>query len=69
VRSGYTVTLGRAPTEQETTDAVQFIKDQTEAYKKDGKPDAERLALNRLVPGVDGVKRVYLCGLRKHRKK
>ncbi len=48
VRTGYTITLGRAPTEQETTDAVQFIKDQAEAYKQDGKPDAERLALTDL---------------------
>ena len=45
VRTGYTITLGRAPTEQETTDAVQFIQDQAAAYKKDGKPEAERLAL------------------------
>jgi hypothetical protein len=48
VRSGYTITLGRAPTEQEATDAVQFIQAQADAYKKDGKPDAERLALTDL---------------------
>ena len=36
---------GRAPTEQETADAVQFITDQAESYKKDGKADAERLGL------------------------
>ena len=45
VRSGYAIALGRAPTEQETGDSVQFIKDQMEAYKKDGKADAERLGL------------------------
>ncbi len=45
VRSGYTIALGRAPTEQETADSVQFIKEQAEAYKKDGKADAERLGL------------------------
>ena len=45
VRSGYTIALGRAPTEQETADSVQFIKEQAEAYQKDGKADAERLGL------------------------
>jgi hypothetical protein len=45
VRSAYTIALGRAPTEQETADAVQFIKEQAEAYQKDGKADAERLGL------------------------
>ncbi len=45
VRTGYAIALGRAPTGQETADSVQFIKDQAEAYKKDGKADAERLGL------------------------
>ena len=45
VRSGYAIALGRAPTEQETADSVQFIEEQAEAYKKDGKADAERLGL------------------------
>ena len=45
VRSGYAIALGRAPTGQETADSVQFIKEQAEAYKKDGKADAGRLGL------------------------
>ena len=42
------IALGRAPTDQEAADAVQFIQEQAAAYKKDGKPDAERLALTDL---------------------
>ncbi len=45
VSSGYAIALGRAPTEQETADSVQFIKDQAESYRKDGKADAGRLGL------------------------
>jgi hypothetical protein len=45
VRSGYLTALSRAPTEQEAADAAAFIKDQTESYRKDGKADADRLAL------------------------
>ncbi len=45
VRSGYATALGRAPTEQETEDALRFIEEQAAAYKKDGKADADRLAL------------------------
>jgi len=45
VRSGYARALGRPPTDQEAADAVQFIQDQAAAYLKDGKADAERLAL------------------------
>ncbi len=45
VRTGYAIALGRAPTGQETADSVRFIQDQSAAYKKDGKADAERLGL------------------------
>jgi hypothetical protein len=45
VRAGYETVLGRAPMEQEAADAAAFIKDQTESYRKDGKADADRLAL------------------------
>ncbi len=48
VRAGYAVVLGRAPTNQEAEDAVQFIQVQAAAYKMDGKPEAERLALTDL---------------------
>ena len=48
VRSVYALALGRPPTEQETSDAVQFTQDQAASYKKDGKADADRLALTDL---------------------
>ena len=45
VRAGYMRTLGRAPTKQEAADAARFIEEQAAAYRKDGRADADRLAL------------------------
>ncbi len=52
VRAGYTITLGRAATEQETTDAVQFIKDQADAYKKGRQARGRTAGDDRHVPGI-----------------
>jgi hypothetical protein len=45
VRSGYAIALGRAPRDQELADSVQFIREQAESYKADGKADGRALAL------------------------
>jgi hypothetical protein len=45
VRAGYAAALGRPPTADELEASEQFIKEQADAYVKDGKADAQRLAL------------------------
>jgi hypothetical protein len=45
VRSGYAIALGRAPRGEELADSVQFIREQAESYKADGKADGRALAL------------------------
>jgi hypothetical protein len=41
VQTGYNIALGRSPTEPELADTVAFLKAQLEAYKADGKSEAE----------------------------
>jgi hypothetical protein len=45
VRSGYTLALGRAPTDDELAASVEFLNQQMDAYKADGKTDGRRPAL------------------------
>jgi mono/diheme cytochrome c family protein len=45
VRAGYAIALGRGPSEQELSESVRFVQEQTAAYQKDGKADARQLAL------------------------
>jgi mono/diheme cytochrome c family protein len=45
VRAGYAIALGRGPSEQELSNSVNFIQEQTAAYEKDGKANARQLAL------------------------
>jgi mono/diheme cytochrome c family protein len=45
VRSGYLIALARPPSDHEFKDSLQFVREQIESYKTDGKPDPTRLAL------------------------
>ncbi|HEY1861898.1 MAG TPA: DUF1553 domain-containing protein, partial [Gemmataceae bacterium] len=45
VRSGYSLALGRAPTDEESAASIEFLKQQLDAYNTDGKTDGRRLAL------------------------
>ncbi len=45
VKKGYMTALGRLPTEDELKDSVEFLQQQVESYKKDGRGDAQHLAL------------------------
>jgi hypothetical protein len=45
VRSGYAVTLGRAPTERELAESLRFVEEQRASYRAERKADARRLAL------------------------
>src|SRR5262249_1347274 len=45
VRSGYAIALARAPRTEELADSVQFLREQMESYKADGKPNGRELAL------------------------
>jgi cytochrome c553 len=45
VRRGYLLAVTRPPTASELDDAVQFLQEQAKAYKADGKPNADFLAL------------------------
>jgi hypothetical protein len=44
VKEAYLSALGRIPAESEMSDAEEFLKGQTAAYEKDGKPNAASLA-------------------------
>jgi mono/diheme cytochrome c family protein len=45
VNRAYLIALGRAPRQEEGTDATDFIHSQSERYKKENKPEPELLAL------------------------
>src|SRR5207237_9088513 len=45
VRSGYMLALGRAPTADELSDSVEFVKQQMDAYRADGKQETRKLEL------------------------
>jgi hypothetical protein len=45
MRAGYALALGRPPTEEESADSVEFLKQQMDVYKAEGKADARKLAL------------------------
>jgi mono/diheme cytochrome c family protein len=45
VRSGYLIGLARPPSDSEFKDSLQFVREQMESYKADGKPESARLAL------------------------
>jgi hypothetical protein len=45
VKEGYLRALGRMPSPSEMSDATEFLRGQTTAYEKDGKPKAASLAL------------------------
>ncbi|MFL5243722.1 MAG: DUF1549 domain-containing protein [Gemmataceae bacterium] len=45
VRRGYMTALSRQPNAEELKESVEFLKQQVESYKKDGKGDAQHLAL------------------------
>ena len=63
VRSGYALALGRAPTEQEAADAVRFIEEQADGVPEGRQGGRGSAGADGLLPGADGVERVYLCGL------
>src|SRR5262245_66675127 len=44
VKRGYLLALGREPTAAELASARAFLKEQTAAYRAEGKGDAEQLA-------------------------
>jgi mono/diheme cytochrome c family protein len=45
VRSGYAIALARTPRPEELADSVQFLREQMESYKADGKANGRELAL------------------------
>jgi hypothetical protein len=45
VTSAYGIALGRTPTARELAESVAFLKEQTASYEKDGKSNAQHLAL------------------------
>jgi hypothetical protein len=45
VRSAYYRALGRLPSAEESADSLEFLQQQIDAYKADGKPDPRKLAL------------------------
>ena len=45
VHRGYLTALGRPPSDAELADALEFLKQQSDAYAADGKPDGRALAL------------------------
>jgi hypothetical protein len=45
VKRGYMTALGRQPNDEELKDSIEFLQQQVESYKKDGKGDAQHLAL------------------------
>ena len=45
IRAAYLLTLARQPTARELADGVQFLREQSTAYRVDGKQKPERLAL------------------------
>jgi len=45
VRAGYTIALSRPPSDAELTDTVQFLDEQSLAYKEAGKQNPLELAL------------------------
>ena len=45
VRRAYAIAVSRPPTEDELTDGVAFLKEQTEIYKRSGRSEARELAV------------------------